>query len=156
MARTRSRRPAATSKFRFHEIPPDLLAGLKRVLLPMEWLIPPWCDHVNVWFASNARPGERATVEPDYSYRWATIWVNPSWLNGSEQERREDLIHELIHVTLKRLVPEDEDSKFHAHLHRDVIDRAEMVTQDLTYMLIRHKASRFGKLAAGPPEPERK
>jgi lipid II:glycine glycyltransferase (peptidoglycan interpeptide bridge formation enzyme) len=140
-------------KFRYSDdIPAILLPQVKRILEPLSCYLPDWCHHVYV-HADHVNTDDddaNAKIRTFYDYRWASMWIQPSWFgNKDDRELTEDLLHELIHIIrspvddwireiIKTLVPESDASKFHKTLMEELRARAEMVTQDITYMLMRN------------------
>lgn len=144
------------SKFRYYDETPALvLPELRRFLDDLDYLIPDWCSHVWVaWCAGDT--GNESTVADitaHYDYRWARMNVYASWLDQTEELKRELLIHELMHLyvaplsdyardILKLLCPKEDAAKFNASLIEQVRERCESVTQDLTQMVLNGSSSR--------------
>lgn len=139
----------AVSKFRYQsDIPAEILPAVRRVLEPLACLIPGWCHHVNVHYASNdpADPDADARCFVHYEYRWATIRILGAWVESDPRMRREALIHELCHLsigplsewgrdTLKRLVPASDAEKFNGQLCDEHRQRVESAVQDMAHVI---------------------
>lgn len=144
------------SRIRFYDETPALvLPELHRFLDNLDHLIPDWCSHVWVaWCAGDSSNDSTvADITAHYDYRWARMNVYASWLDQTEELKRELLIHELMHLyiaplsdyardTLKLLCPKEDAAKFNASLIEQVRERCESVTQDLTRMVLNGASSR--------------
>lgn len=81
----------------------------------------------------------------NYAYRWASIRVHPGWLDTPEWDRRQAVIHELLHVFLAPLANyaeceidrllKDEAPKYHGSVRAELTDRLEGAIQDLATVL---------------------
>ena len=87
--------------------------------------------------------------------------VYASWLEQTEEFKRESLIHELMHLFVapladyaremaRTLIPEDEAKKFNRATLEQIRERGESVTQDLTQLVLNGRSFR-GSL---PPIPD--
>ena len=85
-------------------VQPDVAAILEPLLDRYAKLIPPWCQRVFVRFddsdSSGNNTSELATTYTSKTYRWATIRFHGAFLSDSEQERRVDVVHEILHISL--------------------------------------------------------
>lgn len=140
----------AGAKIRFYDETPALvLPELQRYLNDLNHLVPDWCSHV--WVAWCAGDSSNASTVADmtvhYDYRWARMNVYASWLDQTEEFKREALVHELMHLfvaplsdyardTLKLLCPENEAEKFSKSIIEQLRERCESVTQDLTRLML--------------------
>lgn len=137
-------------KIRFYnETPALILPELHRFLSELNHLVPDWCSHV--WVAWCAGDTDNASTVADitahYDYRWARMNVYASWLDQTEEFKREALVHELMHLfvapladyardTFKLLIPENEAEKFSKATREQIRERGESVTQDLTRLIL--------------------
>lgn len=128
--------------FRFRGVPADVQRPITKVLKQLRWMLPTWVDHVNIHFCTDKTDGEsNAEVTTEYAYRWASIMIYSSWLLGSEEDRLEDLKHEIYHIILapmaefaSRLLKElGTDSASERMVQKEHIERVESVVQDLTH-----------------------
>lgn len=139
----------------YDEVPALVQPELLRFLQPLDHLIPDWCSHV--WVAWNANDTDNASTVADitahYDYRWARLNVYASWLEQTEEFKRESLIHELMHLfiaplsdyardVVKLLVPANEAEKFNRSVIEQVRERCESVTQDLTRLMLDGESTR--------------
>lgn len=154
-------------KIRFYaETPAVVLPELQRFLDPLNHLVPDWCSHV--WVAwSSGDTGNASTVADmtaHYDYRWARMNVYASWLEQTEEFKREALIHELMHLfvaplsgyardTLKLLCPENEAEKFSKSIAEQIRERCESATQDLTRFVLNGESVR-GEAAGSNSAPK--
>lgn len=134
-------------KFHFYNDWPDtVLSDVLSCLQPMEWLLPPWCQ-VCVLFWDGRNPNAIATSRLDFDYRRFNIWFAPQWLQCDEREKKESIIHELVHahnltiaeyarVELERLLPQDPNHR--ASVLEALKIRVEQSTCDLTFCLLEH------------------
>ena len=139
-----------SNKIRFYEETPALiLPELHRYLDPLAYLVPDWCSHVWVaWCAGDTNDDSTvADITAHYDYRWARMNVYASWLDQTDDLKRELLVHELMHLyiaplsdytrdILKLLIPESEAEKFSKSTREQVRERCEAVTQDLTRLIM--------------------
>lgn len=128
------------------EWPEEVLPSVKSILDKEAWLIPGWCQDIFIhWNCEAPESGVNASVDAYYDYRWVRLDLYPGWLNGDGNLRREDIIHELIHIsvnpaldyaekTLKELLEEDAP-KFHKSVKDQFRALAESAVQDLTYSI---------------------
>lgn len=135
-------------KFRFDPtIPAAVRPEIDKFLLPLEWLVPAWCHSLWITWDEEGRNGDSMASGIDYEYRHGTIKFYPSWLGQTEQGKREDVIHEILHcfasvltnwmgAVIKRLVPEDE--KFRDTLLEELRQRDEGFVQDFAHCLADH------------------
>lgn len=144
------------SKIRFYdETPAVVRPELERFLSELNHLVPDWCSHVWVaWCAGDTSNASTvADITAHYDYRWARMNVYASWLDQTEEFKREALIHELMHLfvapladyardTIKLLVPENEAEKFSKATAEQIRERGESVTQDLTRLILNGQSTR--------------
>ena len=130
-----------------NEMQPQTKAVISLYLQKYKWLIPKWCQVLNVacWDASN--DGVMATMKSDYAYRSAELCIYSQWLDRSEREQESTIVHELLHIhlavmadfsrhTINHLCNENEAPKFNAHLQEQLAIYHESITQDLAYCLL--------------------
>lgn len=139
-------------KIRLYEddsIPALIRPELTRFLDTLQYLVPDWCSHV--WVAWSANDTNNSSTVADisafYDYRWAKMTVYASWLDQSEDFKREALTHELMHLfvaplgdyardMIRTLIPENEAEKFSKATNEQIRERVESVTQDLTRLVL--------------------
>jgi hypothetical protein len=142
------------SKIRFYDETPTLiLPELQRFLNELNHLVPDWCSHV--WVAWCAGDTDNASTVADitahYDYRWARINVYASWLDQTEDFKREALVHELMHLFVAPLADYARDT-LKLLVHRE---RGESVTQDLTRLILNGHSVRGVSPGAKEPHAER-
>lgn len=133
----------------YEDVPEFVKPELSRFLDRLNYLVPDWCSHVWVFWSANDSGNDStvASITAYYDYRWARMTVYASWLDQTEDFKREALIHELMHLfiaplgdyardTLKLLIPEDEAQKFSKATCEQIRERVESVTQDLTRLVL--------------------
>jgi hypothetical protein len=133
----------------YDETPAVVRPELERFLNDLNHLVPDWCSHVWVaWCAGDtANASTVADITAHYDYRWARMNVYASWLDQTEEFKREGLVHELMHLfvaplsdyardMLRLLVPESEAQKFNNATLKQIEERCESVTQDLTRLVL--------------------
>lgn len=128
------------------EVPKEVAAALNEYLPALEWLIPSWCQLVKFFWVKDTN-GESLSANISYEYRWASIFVTGNWLNQNPLQRREDLIHELLHISVGpladyakgtiNLLLGEEAPKFNKHAENELRVRHEIVVQELAYILNR-------------------
>lgn len=129
-------------------IPALVLPELKASLDGLEWLVPAWCSRVTIYWRSEGTDGTCIDCSISYCYRRAELNFYPRFLDNdnSPELRREQVIHDLLHITLgvisdyatdeiRRLIPEDEAPKYRATVVEELEHRCESVTQDLALMI---------------------
>jgi hypothetical protein len=133
----------------YDEVPPLIRVELERVFTDLAHLIPDWCSHVWIAWSANDSGNDStvADVTAYYDYRWARVNVYASWLDQTEDFKREALIHELMHLfvapladyareIVKLLIPANEAEKFNKATREQIRERGESVTQDLTRLIL--------------------
>jgi hypothetical protein len=128
-------------------LPKEILSAVKDTLEKYEALVPGWVKHVNVsWIAHPNEPGTSAESRGDYAYRWASIYLCPTFLDENEAEREDTLIHELVHVMLFPLTNyysdlvgylDDQPDKVRDFIRNQTVEKMESVTVDVTTSLLR-------------------
>jgi hypothetical protein len=140
----------AENKIRLYDDTPDFIKPeLLRFLDPLNHLVPDWCSHVWVSWRANDSDNDStvADITAFYDYRWARMTVYASWLDQTEEFKREGLTHELMHLftapladyardMIKVLIPDNEAEKFSKATLEQIRERGESVTQDLTRLIL--------------------
>ncbi len=158
-------------KIRLYDETPDLVKPeLLRFLDPLNCFVPDWCSHV--WVAWSANDTDNASSVADitayYDYRWARMNVYASWLDQTEDFKRESLTHELMHLyvapladyarDMVKLLIADDAPKFHKATKEQIRERCESVTQDLTRLIMGGESVRGlsdSREATATPEPKK-
>jgi hypothetical protein len=152
-----------TNKIRLYKDTPEFIKPeISRFLNALNPLVPDWCSHVWVSWRANDSDNEStvADITAFYDYRWARLTIYASWLEQTEEFKREALTHELMHLfiaplsdyardTIKLLIPPDEAEKFSKAMVEQIRERCESVTQDLTRLVL------DGHSVRGVPSDER-
>jgi hypothetical protein len=78
------------------DFPADLRALVEPVFVPLEALLPTWCQT----FVLRNIPTLEKTLQIEISVRnrWAMLRVGPSWFAVTAEERRNSIVHEIYHV----------------------------------------------------------
>jgi hypothetical protein len=136
-------------RFYFDKSLPDAVrAEVERFLPELAVFVPAWCQRVTVIWSQRDDDGENMSISVNYEYRFATLYVTPLWLAGDDRVKREDIIHEMVHIsigplanyareTFKLLL--DDSPKFRQHADNELRVRHELVTQELAFILSRLK-----------------
>lgn len=74
---------------------------LHKHLPNLGWVLPTWAQRVT-FFWTQADDGEVASIEVSYEYRFAAVYLTSKWLARSLEQQREDLLHELLHISSAR------------------------------------------------------
>lgn len=65
-------------------------------------LIPSWCRILYIRFEATD-PSSSATIQVNFDARWATIRVQPGWMEETPEDRRRALIHEVVHLHMHQM-----------------------------------------------------
>lgn len=137
------------SRFKYDiDIPEAVLPELQKYVEPLDFLIPNWCSQVFIGWqdVNRSDPDTSINCSVYYDYRWARITFYASWLQVREENKREQVMHDIIHICLhpicgyvrsilKILVDEKEAAKFNASILEQVRERTEAVTEDLATII---------------------
>lgn len=139
------------SKFEFlGEWPEEARAAVEPSLDGLEWLVPAWCSTVMIRWAAfpedEAQQFSSASCVMAYEYRWAKIIIRPCFLSDPPSDRRNNLIHELLHVFIGPLMEyseqmaarflKDDAPKFYEATMEELRMRNESATQDLSLAIL--------------------
>jgi hypothetical protein len=136
------------SKFSFKpDIPASLRPEIEKLFLPFEWLIPTWCDHVNIHWYSDGNDSRAMDTAAYYDYRYAEIKIYPSFHDQNKRIQQRGILHELLHIVSApladyaahtiELLLEPDAPKFNRHAQDELRIRYEAMTQDLTHIVER-------------------
>lgn len=122
-------------------VPPEIRTAVNNYFVPLEWMVPAWCQRVAVSWDRDSADGCSAHITVHFEYRAAELTLTSLFLEIDEPMRRDTALHELIHLhvnplfnyadrTIGALLKDDEGQKERAleELRRYI----EGVTQDLT------------------------
>lgn len=138
------------SKFTYAaDIPPSIKRELAKAVKPYGWLIPSWCQLVQVNWHPTGKDTILISCAIMYEYRQAELTFYPLFLSEPEDRRKEHVIHDMLHIfmsvvsdyayaTIDRLVPEEEAPKFREALLDELRQRNESCVQDLAHCLNLH------------------
>ena len=81
------------------DFPADLRTIVEPYFVPLEGLLPTWCQHVCLRYSAH----ETSTLKIELSIRnrWALLRICPGWLNAPAAERQDALIHEICHALIE-------------------------------------------------------
>jgi hypothetical protein len=129
------------SRFFYHaSIPAEMRPLVESYFEPLAWMVPRWCERVNVMWSEASEEDTAMNTQAHFSYRFGEVTVYPCWLGLREEVKRNVVLHELIHLhllplhdyannTLGKLLKDNEVFKAHA---QGVLDEYhEGATQDL-------------------------
>jgi hypothetical protein len=133
-------------KFAFEDsVPPEAFAAISEVILPLEFLLPGWCQKCFVQWDSSV---DDATIiaSTDYAYRRICLTFTPAWLDNTADSRREQCIHDLLHACtaimadwmrdeIKRAFTESDAPIMRGILLDELATRHESMTQDLAFII---------------------
>lgn len=125
-------------------IPPEVRAAAEPTLDEWKTRLPGWISDLTVSF--DQKDGVNCSINVQYEYRRAYLYLHGAWLEQSTDMRREDILHELIHLFLEPM--QGSISSLTEHLLKDnptflgwveeEIERGlEASTCDLTNLLLR-------------------
>jgi hypothetical protein len=128
------------------KFPPEIREKVEPILDDISWLVPGWCQRVVVFWEPVNQDRNSAFINVNYAYRFVQITICSDFLGQTEQEMRDDLLHELIHGFICPMAdyareiidlycPKDESPKTNEMLHRELTRKNEAITQDFTFVL---------------------
>ncbi len=140
------------SKLRYKPtLPPDVRKLVEPHLAELEWLIPAWMQQVFITYSDGKAPQEdehnsvAMTTYVNHEYRWATITIYPDMVSSPEEGRREDIIHELIHLhtnpmadranNVIRILMGDEQKALYNVQEDELTALHEAAVQDLAFII---------------------
>lgn len=134
------------SKLQFKpDIPDSLRPEIEGLLAPLEWLVPDWCQLVNVHWDAAGDGEAAANTVVHWEYRWASITFFPTFFDQSDPAKSDCALHEALHIvtaplcdyasrTFEALLKED-NPKFHQHVAEELRIRYEGMVQDLSKVI---------------------
>ena len=91
------------SKIDYHpDLPLEIKEPLDKLINKWNWICPPWLKELSVVDAFHD-DSARLSITTNPEYRSATLFVGPSWIRGDEQQREDDIVHELLHIIVAPL-----------------------------------------------------
>lgn len=84
----------------YDSMPPRIRAQVEAVLVPLLWIVPPWCRTLGIELTT-LDGDSMASVNVDEEYRQAWIRLDDGWLAAEPEDQRRYLGHELIHIMLE-------------------------------------------------------
>ena len=137
------------------KMPAEILPTVQRHVERFTWVLPPWLQFVSVRWCGEAQENPDHNIADcgvSYQYRSARINIYPSWLEETEYDRADTVLHELLHIPLavladyareriKEVVPDVEAPKFHKMLVDEVTQRCESVVTDLAGVILAHESN---------------
>jgi hypothetical protein len=131
------------------DIPEDVRAIIAPYFPLMEVLAPQWCSRLWVrWEPDCETDSCRSCTLTRYEYRYGTVTLHGRWLAQLDADRKETLIHEVLHLYVAPLsgyvrhlaYQLSEDEKLQAVTEEQCREYQESVTQDLTLLVMRLNA----------------
>ncbi len=131
------------------EIPEEVKNSCRHILIENEFLVPNWCNEVRIYWSPDGYDKDGDTVAyitSNYAYRFAAISICPPFLNEEEEDRKSKIKHELCHIVSTPLasyvkdtanILTDEHEIISQIVNREITERAEAMTEDLVYVLMK-------------------
>lgn len=128
------------------EVPDDVRRAFEPHLLRWFAFVPRWCHEVLIGWTSDDGDYDIQT-ETHYEYRWFKMTIRPSFLNRSQVERSNEVLHELLHAALiPHLAPSGDLLDFVKEKYPEVFPWAKEMRRagmeaticDLTDSIMRH------------------
>lgn len=119
------------------DIPDEIKEAIDPFLTEFLWLLPPWLQSLTLGYRCR-QTDDAAITTVNKSYRWAVVTIGSPYLLYNNEERRDAIIHEILHMVqaplqhvVERLLKGDEES-FEYKTYRDAL---ECVITDLAYLI---------------------
>jgi hypothetical protein len=138
-------------KIHYNNVPREAQHSIERLLRLHKGILPLWVARLNISFNGHGKESYSASTRVDQPYRYSTIYIYGDWLEGADEVREHDIVHELFHVTnspafdyafreIRRALPEGS--------HRDAIldelrDKVEACVEDMTNSYLASKSKRL-------------
>jgi len=84
------------TEIEWDEVPDEVRGAIEPSIKEFLWLLPPWIQSLTLRYKLELSSIAESMVKKPY--RFAVISVGPSFLLYKSDERREAIIHELIHI----------------------------------------------------------
>jgi len=82
------------------ELPREVRAVVEPYVVRYLDILPPWCH--TLFVGEEKDPKEKAetyaSIKADYRYRRARMAITPTFLEGTDEEREQTVVHEFVHV----------------------------------------------------------
>lgn len=127
-------------------IPPEVRAIIAPYFPMIERLAPPWCSRVWVKWESTceAVEGCKACTLTRYEYRYGAVTFHGLWLDCTEEERRDTVAHESMHLYVQqldsftaRMIETLAEEKAAEVARESLRMHSEAVVQDLALLVMR-------------------
>jgi len=127
-------------------IPTEIRSAIEPLVNDLAWLIPGWCQYIDIRWQEENPQGAFMQCGTNYAYRWVSITVFPQWLMQEDSERKECLVHEIIHglnapladwirEVIKTLAPEETEGRLQTILMDELVQRNESFVQDMAFAI---------------------
>lgn len=93
-------------RLRWGACPPEVRTAVRPLLLEYLWLVPEWVQVLGIYFAQTDEFAEGASCDANPAYQWAALTIRPRWLESNQDERRQDVVHEILHIPVSNMVIE--------------------------------------------------
>jgi hypothetical protein len=124
------------------DVPVEVQLALELTLRELLWMLPSWVDHLHISFRSDNDSIMATRVNEEY--RYVSLAVKPSWLVRDSAQRRSDVIHEFVHVSVDplhsvacRLLDLVDDPKLKKWAEEELRLAVERATSDVEKVLLR-------------------
>jgi hypothetical protein len=129
------------------DTPPEYSSAVLSIIEHFRWIIPTWCHALSVeykWSDADGDGRTRADCLAEPQYRQARIRFYASFLEMSDADRKNVIVHELLHIVTAPLARATEDALWAATMSDDARKLAtkmrneaeECVVEDLTCAVI--------------------
>lgn len=128
---------------------PDMPAAVRSDVLRfwpgLEWLVPRWVRSVRFAWQASAEDGESASCNVSFAYGWMTITLTGLWLDDSDEQKRRDLTHEMLHAWFEPIAGYAKETAetllkdsplFLETVKREITHRMEFAIQGLAYAVM--------------------
>lgn len=142
-----------------HDAPPEIVDVISELIDKSIWLLPPWCEQLDIVVSAKADGDEaaHASVEVSETYRTAMVTLYPAFASSSPCARLNTIVHELLHLHISHLddwvsdlidqTLEADNPELHAFVGSELDGRVEGAICDLARVISIRIASHFAQTA---------
>ncbi len=139
-----------SSKFIYSEhIPKEILPVIQGLLEKYSYLVPGWAQEIRIYWQSSSPAREdilSGQTLGSTAYRWAQLTICPGFLEESDADREDTIVHELVHVLLWPLSSiydqmlqylDDQPDRVKDFIMAQLTERVEGATVDTTTAILK-------------------